>query len=54
VVAQNYLGYMYVDGHVVAQAYEQARSWFMKSAARGNAVGQYYLGVMYYCHREAA
>ena len=46
--AQNYLGWMYLNGYGVTKDYEKAVEWFRKSAEQGNADGQNNLGFMYY------
>jgi len=37
---------MYDEGQGVAQDYNEARSWYLKAAAQGNAPAQFNLGVM--------
>jgi TPR repeat protein len=41
------LGNLYLDGHGVAQNYVEARQWFEKAAAQGDANAQNNLGVLY-------
>jgi len=43
----NGLGYLYQHGLGVAQDYQQARQWFEKGAAAGDANAMDNLGVMY-------
>jgi hypothetical protein len=43
----NNLGSLYFFGHGVAQDYGQARQWFEKAAAAGNADAMFNLGFMY-------
>ena len=38
---------MYEDGRGVAQDYTQARQWYEKAAAAGNAQAMYNLGWLY-------
>jgi hypothetical protein len=45
--ADNNLGWAYEHGPGVKQDYQQALTWYRKSAELGNAVGQYNLGWMY-------
>ena len=45
--AQYNLGFMYAEGTGVPQDFDQAVSWFRKSAEQGNALGQFSLGAMY-------
>ena len=41
------LGYMYEEGHGVAQDYTQAVRWYRLAAAQGMDAAQYNLGLMY-------
>jgi len=45
--AQYNLGLMYAEGTGVPRDFDQAVSWFRKSAEQGNALGQFSLGAMY-------
>ena len=45
--AQTNLGFLYANGHGVAQDYAQALQWYRKAADQGYASAQYNLGVMY-------
>ena len=46
-LSQYNLGVMYASGRGVAQDYNQAVSWYRKTADQGLAPAQYNLGVMY-------
>src|ERR1041384_8017329 len=46
-MAQNSLGWMYLNGVGVDKDYALALSWFQKSAAAKNAVAQNNLGFLY-------
>jgi uncharacterized protein len=39
---------MYYNSLGVSQDYAEAMKWFRKAADQGDAVGQYYIGLMYY------
>ena len=45
--AQCCVGDLFENGIGVMQDYQQAASWYLKSAARGNYVAQYRVGMMY-------
>jgi len=47
VIAQNTLGFLYLNGQGVKQDYEQAVTWFHKAAAQEYRDAQYNLSVMY-------
>lgn len=47
VIAQNTLGYLYLNGQGVPQDYKHAVSWFRKAAEQEYREGQYNLAVMY-------
>lgn len=47
VIAQNTLGYLYLNGQGVSQNYEQAVNWFRKAAQQEYRDAQYNLSVMY-------
>lgn len=47
VIAQNTLGFLYLNGQGVSQDYEQAASWFRKAADQEYRDAQYNLSVMY-------
>jgi hypothetical protein len=46
--AQNYLGYMYLNGQGVDQDNSKALEWYEKAATLGHAPSQYSLGYMYH------
>ncbi len=45
--AEAYLGYKYEHGLGVPQSYEMAVAYYTSAAERGDATGQYLLGLMY-------
>ncbi len=45
--AQNRLGFMYMNGHGVAQDSQEAFNWFRLSAEQGNSESQFYIGRLY-------
>ena len=47
VVAQNTLGFLYLNGQGVEQSDEAAVTWFRRAADDGYAAAQYNLAVMY-------
>ena len=47
VIAQNTLGYLYLNGQGVTQDYSQAASWFRTAADKQYAPAQFNLSVMY-------
>jgi TPR repeat protein len=45
--AQNFIGWMYVEGKGVAKDGSEAARWYRKAAEQGDANAQYNLGVIY-------
>lgn len=45
--AQNYMGYMYLNGRGVPQNFDEAFKWFNASAQQGFGLGEYNLGRLY-------
>lgn len=45
--AENYLGWMYLNGLGVMQDFSKAKEWFQKAADYPYPPAQFYLGVMY-------
>ena len=46
--AENQLGILYFNGRGVRQDYDQARQWYLRAAAQGDANAQCNLGILYY------
>jgi len=47
VVAQNTLGYLYLNGQGITSDYAKAAQWFQKAAEQGYSAAQYNLSIMY-------
>ena len=47
VVAQNTLGFLYLNGQGITQDYKEAAKWFRNAADRGYSAAQYNLAIMY-------
>lgn len=47
VIAQNTLGFLYLNGQSVAQDYQQAAKWFRHAAENNYAPAQFNLAIMY-------
>jgi len=46
-IAQDNLGWMYLNGQGITQDYDKALEWYARSANQGYALAQFNLGVMY-------
>jgi len=47
VIAQNTLGFLYLNGQGVVSDYKQAASWFKKAAEQGYDAAEFNLAIMY-------
>jgi len=47
VIAQNTLGYLYLNGQGVVSDYKQAAEWFRKAAEQGYAAAEFNLAIMF-------